>query len=107
MLKKNHKLKREDFDIVFKKGKISHTSLFSIRAMPTKTWDECAFSVVISKKRAKQAVLRNKNKRRVYNALNKVLKEVKSPKKGIISLKKDLTNISFQEIQAELKKTLI
>jgi len=106
MLKKNHRLKRIYFEEIFKSGKILHSPNFIIRVLPAKSWDDVAFSVVVSKKVVQRAVLRNSNKRRVYNSLKIALESLEKPYKGAIVLKKDIRNISPKSISDELLKTL-
>ena len=106
MLKKNHKLKRADFEMVFKKGKVLHSPNFSIRAIKVDSWNEFAFSVVVSKKVARLATARNRNKRKVYLALKKAFCEISNPSVGVIILKKDLSSIKVGEIATEIVRLL-
>lgn len=62
------------------------------------------FAVVVSKKCSKEAVVRNKNKRRVRHAL----KKLSYSKKGYyaVFVKKDLSKIKFPVIEEELENLI-
>ncbi len=66
MIKKKYKLKRKEFEIVFKKGKRWNDDLFYYVFLES---DEEKFSVVISKKKIKKAVERNKIKRIIFDKI--------------------------------------
>jgi ribonuclease P protein component len=66
MLKKRERLSRREVEQVLNKGKRVRGTLFSISVIGAQ---EMKCAVVVSKRVAKQAVLRNKIRRRVYATL--------------------------------------
>ncbi len=86
-----------------KKGSITHGSLFSLRFM--KSIDNKGhFGVVVAKKVAKTAVLRNKIRRRAYSILKKT---VKNPYFAILFAKKGVEKASFADVKADIEKLTV
>jgi ribonuclease P protein component len=85
MLKKANRIPRGQFDLVFKTGKRLHSPLLQLIYIP----GEMAFSVVVSKKVAKQAVMRNRLRRRLYGVVERFFNVTNSPVlfQGIFILK--------------------
>ncbi len=85
MLKKTNRIPRGQFDVVFKTGKRLHSPHLQLIYVPGET----AFSVVVSKKIAKQAVVRNRLRRRLYGVVERFFKATNSPAlhQGIFILK--------------------
>ncbi len=85
-----------------KKGETIHTPLFSLCFLVGATLQ---VAVVASKKVSKVAVVRNRNKRRVREIFRKHTKHLK---KGayIVFIKRDLTNISYAQLEQEVKRVL-
>ncbi len=67
MLARKNRLSRTDFDVLLKTGRAFHCPALSLRV--AKTPGASRFSVVVSKKTAKTAVLRNRIRRRLYSLL--------------------------------------
>lgn len=98
MLSKQKRIPRTLFPHVANGGAF-HTHLFTVRWKKS-SQDGGRFSVVVSKKVAKTAVLRNKLRRRFYSALqNFPVKEVQ----GVIFVKKEATQASTADIVREIK----
>lgn len=74
MLPQKRRLQRPFFKEILEKGKSHHFPLFSIRVYFPPIQDENKFSVIVSKKIAKQAVERNKIRRQIYS----ILKDIES-----------------------------
>lgn len=89
-----------------KEGAAYHSPSFSLRVLKNKA-EKPLFAVVVSKKVAKTAIARNKNKRRVREILRKEEKNIPQDCFYIVTLKKDLNRISFQDVVNELKELLI
>jgi ribonuclease P protein component len=96
MIPKKIRINRENFEIIMKKGRLLSLPLFSVRFLknPIKS---SHFSVVVSKKVAKTAILRNKIKRRIYSILNK--NQPKDPYFIIFFAKKGIEKASFLQIK--------
>ncbi len=100
MVPKKQRINRETFDEIMKKGRIVHSGLFSLRFL--KNLEKSThFSVVVSKKIAKTAVLRNKIRRRIYSILRKT---IKNPYFVILFTKKGVEKAKFSEVKTEIEK---
>ncbi len=100
MLKKESKLTAEDF-LKLSKGKRVFSTLFSVTFLPEKT---NKFSVTCPKKVYKNAVDRNKAKRRVFSAISKI-----TPKNtGFYDffVKTDINSKTIDQITLEVEKIL-
>ena len=102
MLKKNSRIEKKDVIKVIKEGVAYHSPSFLLKVLknPLKT---TLFAVIVSKKIAKTAVSRNKNKRRVREIIKKETNKIKKGNFYIIMLKKDLKETAFGDVQNELK----
>jgi ribonuclease P protein component len=100
MLPKENKIKRAAFDELLKKGRVYHSSFFSLRA--TKTSDKLTkASFVVSKKVANTAIKRNLLRRRGYAAIKGFIEG--NP--GLILaffLKKEAASLPFLEYKKEI-----
>jgi ribonuclease P protein component len=103
MFPKCSRIKKKDVLSVIKEGASYHSPSFLLKTLknPLKT---TLFAVIISKKVAKTAVSRNKNKRRVREAIKKQFKKMPQGCFYIIMLKKDLNNSVFKEIEREISE---
>ncbi len=106
MFPKYSRIQKGDVLKVIKEGASYHSPSFLLKVLknPVKT---TLFAVIISKKTAKTAVSRNKNKRRVREAFKKQIKSIPQGYFYIIMLKKDLSKNLFQDIENEAKELLI
>lgn len=86
MLKKKKRVTKKTFQEIFKNGKTISTPFFLFKYLKNK---EPQYSFVVSKKIAKNAVLRNKLKRFGYNTLRNNTTE----NKGIFFFKKNIENL--------------
>jgi ribonuclease P protein component len=109
MLPKKIRLTTALFDQVFKSGKVQHGLYFWSRSYDSDE-AESRFAVTVPKKIAKTAVLRNKIKRLGYRGLEVAYGSdfsVQPVKKIVLGLKKDISNVPFDEIVKDLKNLLI
>lgn len=109
MLPKKIRLTTALFDQVFKTGKVQHSPLFWVRSILASAGLPSRFAVVVSKKIAPTAVLRNKNKRFVYKAIETLntSNSTRQPNKMfILGVKKDLSKLSSIDITQELKNLI-
>lgn len=83
------------------KAKNLHSPLFSVSFLEDST---NKFAVVVSKKCSKEAVVRNKNKRRVRHALRKLI--LKKTGYYTVFVKKDLSKVSFLLLEEEIKNLI-
>ena len=82
-------------------GKHLHSPLFIMRAM-TFT-GKSRFSVSVPKKVAKNAVMRNKIRRRVYSALAPLFPLIKDGIYGVFIVKPAILDSTFSDISIEMK----
>ena len=103
MLPKYLKLKKFDFEYLFKVGeKFSNKYFFIIKVKNPET----KFSVIPSSKEFKKAVERNKIKRRIYEIIRLNLKKI--PEGIYIILpKKNAFGVEFKELEKNLLELLI
>lgn len=98
MLPKSKRLTRDDFSKIKKRTTI-RANYFDVTISPG---DATRFACVITKKRIKLAVDRNKIKRRIHNSLSDV--KLKSPHLVIIYPKQNALNTSFETLNNEIHK---
>lgn len=107
MLPKKQRIERPFFDLLLKKGRSTHTSLFSVSVLSAETLKQHSkFGVVVSKKVAKQAVTRNKLRRRAYAVFSKEHGNIKKGFLVALFFKKPAAELSFSETASEIKKLL-
>lgn len=102
MLPKAEKLNALDLKKLRKAGKRIHTTLFSVSYL---SQDVTKMAVSVPKKVYKKAIDRNRAKRRVFAALEK-LKNVKNKGYFEFMVKMDINNLPFETLQADMKKVL-
>lgn len=111
MISKQNRISRQDFEIIMKKGGLVSSPFFNCRFIKNPENISSAswrISVVISKKVAKTAVLRNKIRRRAYSVLKNSTKNP-SPASGYIILfaKKGVEKATFSETKEAIQDILI
>jgi|TARA_B100001971_G_C18012268_1_gene443029 ribonuclease P protein component len=101
MLYAKHRLaKRADIERVFKKGRSFFVGNIGIR-IAKNNLKVSRFTVVASLKVSKKAVDRNKLKRKLREIIRKeILPSVKPGFDGVISTKKPLLELSYNELQS-------
>lgn len=72
MLAKKERLSKKGFDTAFKAGIRVHTDLFTVLYSPAPIFSA---SAVVSKKNYKGAVMRNRLRRQIYEAIRLYIKE--------------------------------
>ena len=87
---------------VLERSLFSTSTHFSLR-FRKKNQETSGFSVVVSKKIEKTAVRRNLLKRRVYEAIQKLLPHQTEVVQGVVFAKKGSNKLSFKEIEEEIK----
>lgn len=99
MLKKSQRLTKEEFDGVIKNGAYIHSPLFTVRYM---TGEITKVSAVMPKKICNKATKRNYARRRIYEAVGKVLPRIKYAAHVIIIAKKDVKGLKADYVTAEI-----
>ncbi len=102
MIPKTNRIDRENFEKVMKKGGFLNSSFFTLRFLKNPL-NSTYFSVVVAKKVAKTAVMRNKIRRRGYAVLAKF---VKNHYYIILFGKKGVEKATFQEVETDILRVL-
>lgn len=103
MITKKERLNKKAFNRSFSKGVRIHTS--SLVCIYQKS-NQQQVAVVVSKKIARRAVVRNKIRRRVYNGVRAVCAKEQCTGVYIFLVKKSILPKTYQEICAELQTVL-
>jgi len=107
MLKKSYRLTQKEFACVWASGRRQHSEYFTIVTSPA---DRCKVAVVVGKKAAKTAVLRNRLRRQVYGVVEEILCTQECRMVCIIVIKKPYVLLADskkrQELTAELARIL-
>lgn len=99
--KKNRLKKKKDFERIFKKGKGLNGDFLFLK-IAKNNLKESRFGFVVSKKVSKKAVVRNKVKRRLREAVKLKLPGVKAGIDGVLITRPGIESKTF----AELKETV-
>ena len=87
MLEKKLRIKRSDFDRIYKKGRYINADVFYIKFFPNRR-DFSQFAVTVSTKISKSAVARNWIRRNIYDAVKANLVYLPKGHFIIVSIKK-------------------
>jgi ribonuclease P protein component len=100
-------LKRRDF-LKVQKGRRVHTGLFSVQALPKTEGDVSRCGFTVSKHVDKSAVIRNRIRRRLKEAVRLDPEaKVSIGMDFVVVAKKESLTASFQMIQSELARALV
>ncbi len=97
---RKNRLTKEEIEEVLSRGRRTNFSLFSVSWLKN-TEKTTKFAFVVSKKQYKQAVLRNKAKRRLRECTRKALF---GPGKYIFFAKNTINEAIFSDLKNEVKK---
>ena len=104
MLPRKNRISRKDFPTHKDRGNRVFLPLFT--AVFYKGSMESRASVVVSKKTARTAVVRNKQRRRFYELLEPYFKTIKAPITVVVYPKTDALKASFSDLNIEIEKAL-
>ena len=106
MLQKENRLKKKnDFEAVFKKGKSFKNSFLVLKTAPNKL-EESRFGLVVSQKISKKAVVRNKVRRRMSEAIKTMIKDIKKGVDVVLIALPGIESKSFLEIKEILASVI-
>jgi ribonuclease P protein component len=103
MFKKSSRIEKKDISNVIKEGVAYHSPSFTLKKLKNSS-NATLFAVIVSKKVAKTAVSRNKNKRRVRECVKKQIHNIPQGNFYIIMLKKDLKETVFEDVKNEIRE---
>jgi ribonuclease P protein component len=97
--------KKKDFTRVYQQGRAYSSSILWIKVLPNYL-DYSRVGIVVSKKTARQAVARNKIKRRLRSLLRERLPRLKSGYDLIITVRPEILQQSYSELAETLDNLL-
>lgn len=111
-LPSKHRLKRrQDFETVYKEGLRVAGPYFIVRAVPVTTTTTppppTKVGLSVSRQVSKKAVVRNKIKRHLRNAIRSLLPRIPSPWLIVIIVKPEVTQCNYDNFLRELEKLFI
>jgi len=98
--KKNRLLKRKEFSYIFNKGKHFSSKLITLNYVPTKL-PQCKIGFSVSKKIGK-AVIRNKVKRRMREAVRSIQNIIKNEYNYIFVARVGIESTNYDEIKQSI-----
>ncbi len=106
MLPKINRLtKKKDFEVVFKLGKSVKDGFLLYKTMQNQL-PQSRFGFVVSKKISSKAVIRNKIKRRLRQAVENHFKEYKTPFDVVVIALSGIEKKEFLELEEKVAKFL-
>ncbi len=103
--KQNRLTKQSDFDKVNKKGKVCG-GRFLILKTAKNNLESSRFAFIVSQKISKKAVVRNKIKRKLREAVKNNLSEIKSGYDIVFFTKKAIEEKNYLEIKKEIENLI-
>lgn len=105
MLSKSHRLTKKEFQDVYKK-RVFFTPFFVVHVLFPTPIPTTKFSIVVSKKNAKEAVTRNFIRRKYYRILARIIKTINFPVWCIVLVNKQGMSLDDTELLGELQKAV-
>ncbi len=105
MLPSSKRLTTSLFKETIAKGRIFHSSLFTIRVMKSEGLSR--FSVAVPKKVAKTAVERNKLRRRTYSVLRNLHSRIKVGFHGVFITKPSIKTANIDSIREDTEQFFV
>lgn len=105
MKKQNCLTKKKEFDEVFTKGRSAHTLELGAKVIKTGN-KETKLGILVGVKISKKAVVRNKCRRKIREAIRRNMVNIKSGYNIIIITRPGIEALSYQEISDKLLITL-
>lgn len=102
MLPKKRRLTKNRVDMIFKDGKTVHGHLLYLKYQTGGT-PPSRVSVVVPKKNIKAAVDRNRMRRRIYGAVEKVIDVLPPNSHVVVVATNDVRSVGFDDLISEVK----
>lgn len=107
MLTASYRLRSDaDFRKVKAKGKLYQSPDFALAVLSKDTNDSSRFGFVVSTKISKSAVVRNKVKRILREAVTKVISEVKAGYDCVFLVKTPILNSNKEDLMKEVERVM-
>jgi len=94
------KLKKE-FDLIYKRGRVSGGTFFSLRFLENRKREPSRFTIIISTKISKKAVIRNRKKRQMREIVRLNFDKMKPNYLVLLTLKEESLGASYQDLEKE------
>lgn len=101
MLPKNRRLTNEEIETVIRKGVTNHTPFLYIKSLLNNS-ENTSFTVVVSSKVNKKAVVRNKIKRQIRAFLIRKKGQFKNGYNIVFITKPGVTNLKLEDLQSAI-----
>lgn len=98
MLAQKNRLKKADFEPIFKKGRKKFSHFFNLRFLANQL-ENCRFAIIVSNKISKKSTERNRIKRQIREILKENLSNFKQNNDIIITVLPPVLGSDFQEIK--------
>ncbi len=105
MLPSSHRLSTSDVSEIMKKGRFTHTPLFSIRLIESE--GVTLIGAIVPTKVCKNAVGRNKLRRMIYLSVRKIYKNIKPNFKMAILAKSGALGQNQETVDLGIKEVLV
>ncbi len=106
-LAKQYRLKgKKEFERVKKEGRLINGLLFSLLILKSQQTDGPKFGFVVSKKIDKRAVVRNRIRRLISEAVRQVLPDIRQDLKVVFLAKLSLKKASSEEVFSSVRRFL-
>jgi ribonuclease P protein component len=105
MLSRSQRISVEQFNSIMEKGRVSHSSLFLIRAVSGR--DDTRVAAVAPQKVFKTAVVRNRVRRRMYEAIRLIEMNIKPGTQVIVFAKVAASGKKPIELGADMKALFV
>ena len=105
MLSRSYRISVGQFNTVIERGRVAHSTLFLARIL--KDQPDIRIAAVASKKIAKTAVVRNRIRRKIYEAVRPLKSSLPSSIHVLIFAKAGLLQVTHKEIEADLKNLFV
>ena len=105
MVPRKQRLSQREFSHVWGKGKTTPSPFFVVRRVRTDNTKVNKYAVVVSKKTAPKAVMRNLLRRRVYAAIHDIAPESEGVA-TIVVVRKDIRGMDPKVLREELMRAL-
>ena len=102
MLAAKNKISSQEFADFYKQDKKGFSQHFRVSVVLDENVAESKYAVIISKKVAKTAVLRHKNKRKIYKIIRQIYPQFSQVKYGFVFIQRDIAGIDEDLLKSEL-----
>lgn len=103
MIAKKYRIPKTSIARILKKGMLFNSKLFVVRFIQNDK-NFCRYRTIVSKKLEKEAVKRNKLRRKIYEAVREIEKETETGNKDMILIpKKQIIKTSFDKLVEDIK----